>query len=162
MANKRQNRLTTTLELFYLKFKYLLMNSNENELRLIYLAFELIIVNIVFGIIYFISPVLPDLSSHERSLYLLLFNISEFITFSIFSRKNLYFHDSFSNRVKRISNRILSFSILLFVFAHLFLPPGFSHIFLLKYILLLYTLFISQNKTRKRILRTSRSNNRIQ
>jgi len=114
------------------------MNSNENELRLIYLAFELIIVNIVFGIIYFISPVLPDLSSHERSLYLLLFNISEFITFSIFSRKNLYFHDSFSNRVKRISNRILSFSILLFVFAHLFLPPGFSHIFLLKYILLLY------------------------
>jgi len=114
------------------------MNSNENELRLIYLVFDLIIVNVVFGIIYFISPVLPDLSSHERSLYLLLFNISEFITFSIFSRKNLYFHDSFSNRVKRISNRILSFSILLFVFAHLFLPPGFSHIFLLKYILLLY------------------------
>lgn len=114
------------------------MESNENELRLIYLAFDLIIVNVVFGIIYFISPVLPDLSFHERSLYLLLFNISEFITFSVFSRKNLYLHDSFSNRVKRISNRILSFSILLFVFAHLFLPPGFSHIFLLDYVILLY------------------------
>ena len=114
------------------------MNSNENELRLIYLVLDLIIVNFIFGIIYFISPVLPDLSFHERSLYLLLFNISEFITFSVFSRKNLYLHDSFSNRVKRISNRMLSFSILLFVFAHLFLAPGFSNIFLLDYVILLY------------------------
>ena len=114
------------------------MNSNENELRLIYLAFDLIIVNVVFGIIYLINPVLPNLSFHERSLYLLIFNISEFITFSVFSRRNLYLHDSFSNRVKRISNRMLSFSALVFVFAHLLLPPGFSHLFFVKYILVLY------------------------
>ena len=114
------------------------MNSNENELRLIYLAFDLIIVNVVFGIIYLISPVLPNLSFHERSLYLLIFNISEFITFSIFSRRNLYLHDSFSNRVKRISNRMLSFGVLVFIFAHILLPHDFSNIFFLNYILLLY------------------------
>lgn len=114
------------------------MNTTETELRLFYLGLDLFIVNIVAGMMYFLSPVFSNVSQHTLSLYLLIFNMSEFVTFSVFSRRNLYLHDTFTNRVKRISKRMLSFVILLFISAYLFLPTGFSHLFLTKYIVLLY------------------------
>lgn len=114
------------------------MKSNETELRFLYLAFDLIILNIAIGLMYSISHVFRDLDPHEKSLYLLLFNMAEVITYSVFSRRNLYLHDSFTNRVKRITNRILIFGLVLFVLAHLFLPPNFSNFYLIKCTALFY------------------------
>lgn len=114
------------------------MKSHETELRFLYLALDLIILNLAVGLIYSISHVFKDLNPHERSLYLLLFNLAEVVTYSVFSRRNLYLHDSFANRVKRITNRILIFGFVLFILANLFLPSGFSIIYLLKCIGLFY------------------------
>ena len=114
------------------------MRSNETELKFLYLTIDLVILNIAIGIMYYINPVLRELNSHEMSLYVLLINMSDVITYSVFSRRNLYLHDTFSNRVKRISNRILIFIAVLFVLAHLFLPENFSNLFFLKCSLIFY------------------------
>jgi putative colanic acid biosynthesis UDP-glucose lipid carrier transferase len=107
------------------------MESNETELRFLYLVFDLIILNIAIAIMYSITPFSMELNIPDKSLVLLLLNLSEVITYSIFSRRNLYLHDNFSNRVKRITNRMLIFCVVAFVAAHMFLPVNFSHLFLL-------------------------------
>ncbi|MBV5282627.1 MAG: undecaprenyl-phosphate glucose phosphotransferase [Paludibacter sp.] len=114
------------------------MKSNETELRFLYLAFDLVILNIAFAIVYSMSSLLKDLNTHDKSLYLLLLNMSAVITYSVFSTRNLYLHDDFSNRVKRITNRMLIFSSVVFAFAHFFLPEGFSLFFLFQCALLFY------------------------
>src|ERR1035437_3602505 len=107
------------------------METNENELRFLYLVFDLIILNIAIAIMYSITPFEVELNIPDKSLVLLLLNLSEVITYSIFSRRNLYLHDDFSNRIKRITNRMLIFCAVAFVAAHMFLPLNFSHFFLL-------------------------------
>lgn len=117
---------------------FFFMKSNETELRFLYLAFDLVILNIAFAIVYSMSSLLKDLNTHDKSLYLLLLNMSAVITYSVFSTRNLYLHDDFSNRVKRITNRMLIFSSVVFAFAHFFLPEGFSLFFLFQCALLFY------------------------
>lgn len=114
------------------------MKSNETELRFLYLATDLVILNIAFAIVYSMSSLLKDLNTHDKSLYLLLLNMSAVITYSVFSTRNLYLHDDFSNRVKRITNRMLIFASVVFAFAHFFLPDGFSLFFLFQCALLFY------------------------
>lgn len=114
------------------------MRLQETELRFFYLAIDLIILNVTIGLMYFASPVLKQLDSHEMSLYFLLFNLSEFIAYSMLSRKNLYLHDSFTNRIKRISSRVLIFGISAFVLFSLYIESSLSLRFLLECITLLY------------------------
>ena len=114
------------------------MKSNETELKYLYLIFDLIILNIAIAVMYPLSPILRELNIHDESLYLLLLNMSAVITYSVFSTRNLYLHDDFSNRIKRISNRILIFMAILFILAHLFLPANLSHLFLLECAALFY------------------------
>lgn len=114
------------------------MNSNESELKFLYLAIDIIILNIVIGVMFSISPVINDITIQDKSVYMLLLNMSEIITYSVFSRRNLYLHDYFSNRVKRITYRIFIFIVVTFIFAQFFLPDNFSQLFLLKCAALFY------------------------
>ncbi len=115
------------------------MKSNETELRFLYLAFDLIILNVAIAIMLYLSPILKESNIHDRNVHLLLLNMSAVITYSVFSRRNLYLHDSFSNRVKRITKRILIFTIVTFVLAHLFLPANnFSLLFILETTFIFY------------------------
>lgn len=114
------------------------MKSNETELKFLFLAFDLFILNLAIIILYTISPGFKDLNMHDTSLYFLHANMSGVITYSVFSRRNLYLHDDFANRVKRITNRILIFLVILFILAELFLPRTYSRIFLLEYTALFY------------------------
>ena len=108
------------------------MKSNETELKFLYLAFDLFILNIAFAIIYSISPSIRESAVHDKNIYLLLFNMSAIITYSVFSRRNLYLHDSYSNRVKRITKRMLVLLAVLFILAHLFIQGNFSNLFFLE------------------------------
>ena len=114
------------------------MESNETELKFLYLAFDLIILNIAIFFMYSMSPFLRYSNIPEKSLFLLLSNMSYVITYSVFSVKNLYLHDDFSNRVRRISNRIFIFSVISFISAHLFLPGVFSNVFIVECLVLFY------------------------
>ena len=77
------------------------MKSDENGLKFLYLAVDLIILNFSIAIIFSITPLIQELNYHDISLYLLHANLSWVITYSFYSIKNLYVHDYFSNRVKR-------------------------------------------------------------
>ena len=114
------------------------MKSNESELRFLYLAIDIIILNIVIAVMFSISPFINDINIQDKSVYILLLNISEIITYSVFSRRNLYLHDYFSNRVKRITYRILIFIVVTFIIAQFFLPGNFSHLFLIECSALFY------------------------
>jgi Undecaprenyl-phosphate glucose phosphotransferase len=108
------------------------MKSQETELRFLYLAIDLIIMNISILFVLSIYYNFNQLNIPDKSIYLLLLNLSEVITYSVFSKRNLYLHDYFSNRVIRITNRTLIFIIIAFILAQLILPGNFSHIFLLE------------------------------
>ena len=114
------------------------MESNEAELKFLYLAFDMIILNIAVFFMYSLSPSLNFLNIPEKSLFLLLSNLSYVITYSLFSVKNLYFHDDFSNRLKRITNRIFIFSLTIFVSTHLFLSIQFSNLFIVGCLIFFY------------------------
>ena len=112
------------------------MESNETELKFLYLAFDLIILNIAIGIVIVVRPFYWEIDTYNRSLYLLHANMSGAITYLVFSTRNLYLHDVFSSRVKRISKRMLVFVIVSFVFAQLFLPAGYFKLFIVEYTVL--------------------------
>lgn len=115
------------------------MRSNERELRLLYLAFDVIILNISFIFVYYLNLFLfTDSVLFDSREYVLLLNLSALITYTIFSRRNLYLHDSYNNRVKRITNRTIIYSIVLFVLAHLALNNNVSHVIFVSCVSLFY------------------------
>ena len=115
------------------------MKSNETELRFLYLAIDLIIMNIAVLIMFSIYQNFKVLHIPDKKLYLLLLNLADVITYSVFTRRNLYLHDDFSNRVSRITNRTFIFILISFIFAHLLLPGNFSHLFLIECALVYYS-----------------------
>src|ERR1035437_8470241 len=114
------------------------MESTETELKFLYLAFDLIILNIAIGIVIAMSPMFWSIDILNRSLYLLHANMCGAITYLVFSSNNLYLHDDFSNRVKRISKSIIMFILFSFVFAQIFLPSNYSKLFILEYSMVFY------------------------
>jgi len=114
------------------------MESNETELSFLYLFFDLIILNVAIAIIISVTPLLKGLNIHDISIYLLHANMSAVIAYSALTRKNLYLHDNFLNRVRRITNRLLVFVVVLFIIAQLFLPPNYSVLFIVIYTALFY------------------------
>lgn len=114
------------------------MNPNDSNLKVLYLFFDLIILNFAVAIIIFLYPFINGLGIHDLSLYLLHANMSGIITYTLFSRRNLYLHDDFSNRVRRINKRILIFIAVSFILAQIFLPRTFSRLFLLEYTVVYY------------------------
>ena len=124
--------------MFFCSFNFFIMKSQETELRFLYLAIDLIIMNIAILFVLSIYYNFNQLNIPDKSIYLLLLNLSEVITYSVFSKRNLYLHDYFSNRVLRITNRTLIFLIIAFILAQLILPGNFSHLFLLECAALYY------------------------
>jgi putative colanic acid biosysnthesis UDP-glucose lipid carrier transferase len=114
------------------------MESNETELKFLYLTFDLIILNVVMGILISINPIYWDLNIHDKSLYLLHANMSWVITYLAFSNKNLYLHDDFPDKVKRINKLMLIFIVIGFVLAQLFLPRNYLKLFILEYSVFFY------------------------
>jgi len=114
------------------------MFSNETDLKFLYLSFDLIILNIVIAIIFSVTPFISELNVHDISMYLLHANMTGVISYSLYSKRNLYLHDDFANRVKRINSRILIFIAVSFITAQIFLPRTFSRYFILEYTALFY------------------------
>jgi putative colanic acid biosynthesis UDP-glucose lipid carrier transferase len=114
------------------------MKSTETELKFLYLAFDLILLNLVLSFMYSINPVLKELDTHDKSLYILILNMSVLITNSLFSKRNLYLHDNYLNKVVYLTNRILFFTIILFIMANLFLSDNYSSLFFLECTLLFF------------------------
>jgi putative colanic acid biosysnthesis UDP-glucose lipid carrier transferase len=114
------------------------MKTNENGVSPLYLTIDLIILNLSIVTIILITQFENELNYRDMSLFMLHGSLSWVITYSIYSYKSLYIHNYFSNRVKRINNRIAIFIIVSFLLAQLFLPRTSSRLFLLEYTALFY------------------------
>lgn len=117
------------------------MRLRESELLLIYLIFDLTVLNISLFLTVILFPQI-DLSDHvQYSFYFLHANLAWVITYFVFSKKNLYLRDDFRNRVQRITHRTSIFLIVSVVLGFIVFPS----LYLTKY-LIVYTLFFYGGK----------------
>jgi len=88
------------------------MRSKETELTIVYVFFELIILNLSIVFAELISLHLGHNQNEDRVILFLLANFSWILTNVILSKRNLYLRDGFVNRIFRITYRIAIFIIL--------------------------------------------------
>ncbi|WP_320167909.1 undecaprenyl-phosphate glucose phosphotransferase [Mangrovibacterium marinum] len=140
------------------------MDSRESELKLIYLLFDLFILN--FSII-FIACLRFGLQADQLNAignYFLQGNLAWMITYFAFSKRNLYLRDGYFNRVKRIAKRTVFFLLITSVLGFLMMPKFYSRSFLLEYtatflvckLIFYYFLYLYLQYKRKMGLNTQR------
>jgi len=83
--------------------------------------------------VYHNSPMYDYVDLPGRNLYILHANISELFAYILYSKRNYFFTDSYTERVKAFSIRFIILLISLFVLAEIFLPKGYHKGFLVEY-----------------------------
>lgn len=83
--------------------------------------------------VYHNSPMYDYVDLPARNLYIMHANISELFAYILYSKRNYFFTDSYTERVKAFSIRFIILLIALFVLAEIFLPKGYHKGFLLEY-----------------------------
>ena len=112
------------------------MKSRDPELLFIYLFFDLFILNASILLTSWLIPSISPLDFREMTIYLLQANLAWILTYVVFSKRNLYLRDGFSNRFKRIVQRVLIFMLVSVAIEFLIIPSGFLRAFFLEYTLL--------------------------
>src|SRR5690606_20767332 len=65
--------------------------------------------------------------------YILHANVSELFAYIVYSKRNYFFTDKYTDRVKAFGVRFIILLITLFILAEVFLPKGYHKGFLLEY-----------------------------
>jgi len=110
------------------------MLSRESELKLIYLSFDLLILNFAIALVAQLRFGITADQINAIGIYFLHGNLSWLITYFLSSKRNLYLRDGFLNRIKRIFKRTLIFGLITSVLAFLVMPRYYARSFLLEYI----------------------------
>jgi len=114
------------------------MKFKETELLILYLLFDLTLLNVAICVVSCISKWMGWEYPAELNIYVLHANLSWLITYFVFSKKNLYLRDGFYNRLLRISKRVLIFVLVAGVVGFLLLSRSLSRLFLLEYTTLFF------------------------
>lgn len=109
------------------------MDANHSGVRFFFLLFDLLLLNISAYMVFNNSPMYDYVDLPGRNLYILHANVSELLAYILYSKRNYYFTDRYSDRVKALSIRFLVLIIILFLLAEIFLPAGYHKGFLLEY-----------------------------
>lgn len=109
------------------------MDANHSGVRFFFLLFDLLLLNISVYMVYFNSPMYDYVDLPGRNLYILHANISELFAYILYSKRNYFFTDRYTDRVKAFSVRFIILLITLFLLAEIFLPKGYHKGFLLEY-----------------------------
>ncbi len=109
------------------------MDANHSGVRFFFLLFDLLLLNISVYMVYFNSPMYDYVDLPGRNLYILHANISELFAYILYSKRNYFFTDKYTDRVKAFSVRFIILLITLFLLAEIFLPKGYHKGFLLEY-----------------------------
>ncbi|RNC63900.1 exopolysaccharide biosynthesis polyprenyl glycosylphosphotransferase [Proteiniphilum sp. X52] len=83
--------------------------------------------------VFYNSPMYNYIDLPGRNLYILHANVSELLAYIIYSNRNYFFTDSYTERVKTFSIRFLILLAILFLLAEIFLPTGYHKGFLVEY-----------------------------
>lgn len=109
------------------------MDSEHAGIKFFFLLFDLTLLNISVLMVYYNSPMYNYVDLPGRDLYLLHANISELFAYIIYSKRNYYFTDMYTERVKAFAIRFIILLITLFLLAEIFLPKGYHKGFLVEY-----------------------------
>ncbi len=109
------------------------MESTNSGVRIFFLFFDLLLFNISFFMVYYYSSINNYLDIQEFKLYILHGNMSELLAYIIYSKRNYFFTDKYSERVRAFSVRFAVLLGLLFILALFFLPPDYNKIFIIEY-----------------------------
>lgn len=109
------------------------MNTDHSGVKFFFLLFDLFLLNLSVYMVYHNSPIYNYVDLPGRNLYILHANISELIAYILYSKRNYYFTDRYTERVKFISIRFIILLITLFLLGEIFLPDGYHKGFLVEY-----------------------------
>lgn len=109
------------------------MDTEHSGVRFFFLLFDLFLLNISVFMVYHNSPMYDYVDLPGRNLYILHANISELLAYILYSKRNYFFTDKYTDRVKAFSIRFIILLIILFLLAEVFLPKGYHKGFLLEY-----------------------------
>ncbi|HBT86671.1 MAG: exopolysaccharide biosynthesis polyprenyl glycosylphosphotransferase [Fermentimonas sp.] len=114
------------------------MEPDNSGVKVFYLFFDLLLLNIAVFTVFYFSPMRDYLDLTLRNTYFLHANISEIIAYTLYSKRNYFFTDKFSDRLRITTIRFLVLLLALFVLAEVFLPDGYYKGFLLEYTAIFY------------------------
>lgn len=114
------------------------MRSNENDLLIIYLIIDLIILNVSIFLVAYLGGIFFNKLNISPDVYLLHGNLAWIITYFLFSKRNLFLRDGFSNRIWRITRRTIIFLLVASIVAFVTEPGKFSRFFILTYTVVFY------------------------
>lgn len=109
------------------------MESTNSGVRVFFLLFDLFLLNVSAYMVFHNSPMFNYVDLPERNLYILHANVSELFAYIIYSKRNYFFTDKYTDRVKAFGVRFIILLITLFILAEVFLPEGYHKGFLLEY-----------------------------
>lgn len=109
------------------------MNRDHLGVKIFYLLFDLLLLNIAVYMVYYNSPMYNYVDLDGRNLYILHANISGLFAYTIYSKRNYFFTDKYIDRVKAFGVRFIILIITQFLLAAIFLPKGFNKGFLVEY-----------------------------
>lgn len=115
------------------------MQPENKGLRFLFLILDISLLFVAIFIVSYFNPIIKS----NLNLFLLHAAIAEIIAYTLYSKRNYYFLDNFTSRIKHISLRMVVFVLVLFVLAQPFLPNDYSARFLLQYSGIFYLLKIS-------------------
>lgn len=116
------------------------MRSREKELLIVYLLVDVFLLLFSLNIVHFFSTEKFNSGFLSLSHYILLTSSSWVFTYFVFSKKNIYLRDGFSNRTKRISFRVAVYLVVLVLFSILAGYQQFSTKLLAEQTVLFYVL----------------------
>ncbi|MDD4777204.1 MAG: exopolysaccharide biosynthesis polyprenyl glycosylphosphotransferase [Fermentimonas sp.] len=109
------------------------MESDNSWLKFFFLLFDLLLLNMSAYLVFYNSPMYNYEDLTGRNMYILHANISELLAYILYSKRNYFFTDKYTDRVKAFSVRFLILIIIQFVLAEFFLRKGYHKGFLLEY-----------------------------
>lgn len=111
---------------------------NSRELKLIFLVLDLLVLNASIFLVLKLSTDISINSFQDLGVHLLHADLSWFITYILFSKKNLYLRDSFKNRIARITKRTAIFFVVASLVAYVTLEHQHTPKFLITYTFVSY------------------------
>ncbi|MFA6701547.1 MAG: exopolysaccharide biosynthesis polyprenyl glycosylphosphotransferase [Dysgonamonadaceae bacterium] len=114
------------------------MESDNSVVKFFFLLFDLLLLNMAVAIVFNLSPQYIKIESSQSNLYYLHANISEIIAYILYSKRNYFFTDKYSNRWRIFNIRFTILLVTLFLFAELFLPNNYKTMLLIEYVFLFY------------------------
>ena len=95
------------------------MESDNSVVKFFFLLFDLLLLNMAVAIVFNLSPQYIKIESSQSNLYYLHANISEIIAYILYSKRNYFFTDKYSNRWRIFNIRFTILLVTLFLFAEL-------------------------------------------